>query len=139
MYSYMFPSSSEVKECLSNLIETLSVETKKPIKNRKPLKKLIDKFLKDTPKELIPNNVRILLKDWLSKYNNRSLSINDKIPNLYVDSNLNKQLKKVHDLMYSYLLPSAFDARKIGKAKTTKDIDAKTKNKEKRRSLNLEI
>lgn len=139
MYSYMFPTSTEVKECLSNLIETLSVETKKPIKNRKPLKKLIDKFLKDTPKELIPNNVRILLKDWLSKYNNRSLSINDKIPNLYVDSNLNKQLKKVHDLMYSYLLPSAFDARKIGKANTTEDIDAKTKNKENRRSLNLEI
>lgn len=135
MYSYMFPTSPEVKECLSNLIETLSVETKKPIKNRKPLKKLIDKFLKDTPKELIPNNVRILLKDWLSKYNNRSLSINDKIPNLYVDSNLNKQLKKVHDLMYSYSLPPAFDARKIGKAKTTEDIDAKTKNKEKRRSL----
>lgn len=139
MYSYMFPTSLEVKECLSNLIETLSVETKKPIKNRKPLKKLIDKFLKDTPKELIPNNVRILLKDWLSKYNNRSLSINDKIPNLYVDSNLNKQLKKVHDLMYSYLLPPAFDARKIGKAETTEDIDAKTKNKENRRSLNLEI
>ena len=137
MYSYMFPTSSEVEECLSNLIETLSVETKKPIKNRKPLKKLIDKFLKDTPKELIPNNVRNLLKDWLSKCNNKSLSLNDTIPNLFTNSNsdLNKQIKKVHDLMYSYLLPSAFDARKIGKANTTEDIDVKTKNKEKRRSL----
>ena len=137
MYSYMFPISSEVKECLSNLIETLSVEVKKSIKSRKPLKKLIDKFLKDTSKEVIQDNMRKCLKDWLSKYNNKSLSIDDKIPSLYkgqipdelLSSDLKKQLKKTHDLMYSYLLPPAFDARKIGKAKTTEDIDAKTKNK----------
>lgn len=133
MYLYMFSASSEVEECLSNLIETLSVEVKKSIKSRKPLKKLIDKFLKDTSKKLIQDDVRKCLKDWLSKYNNKSLSLNDKMPSLSL--NLREQMKKVHDLMYSYLLPPAFDARKIGKANTTEDIDVKTKNKEKRRSL----